>query len=330
MEPRIDTLARLLADAPDEVFLQPHNVPDPDAIAACFGLQHLLRRRGISAEIVYTHAMEKANALKMIELFGITMHQARNVATLGGSDWVVLVDVQKGNANVTNLAGEEVAVVDHHEHGGDQGYRYADIRPDIGACATIIADYFVEAGEELPSTVGTALLYGILMDTDSMTRGVSSLDVEMFYTLYGGSTISMIAELKGNQISREDLDDYARAFSQVEVYGPIGFLRLDNANDSLLGAASDIVITISGVDVVIAYSIRTDGIKFSVRSIAPAVRASDCVRFILSGHGIGGGHATMAGGFLPADSVQADRGVDTFVRYRSISYVEDRLTAGSP
>lgn len=330
MNTRIDTLARLLADAPDEVFLQPHNVPDPDAIAASFGLRHLLHRRGVAAEIVYTDPMEKANALKMIELFGIPMYPAQDVATLGGEDWVVLVDVQKGNANVTDLATQEVAVIDHHEYGGDRGYRYADIRPDVGACASIIAEYFVEAEEEIPTAVGTALLYGILMDTDSMTRGVSSLDVEMFYTLYGRSTVSMITELKGNQISREDLDDYARAFSQVEVYGPIGFLRLDNANDSLLGAASDIVITIAGVDVVIAYSIRIDGVKFSVRSISPAVRASDCVRFILSGRGIGGGHASMAGGFLSRDSVQPNRSVDTFVRYRAITYVEQCLAAGSP
>ena len=36
---RLDELVELLKQAPDEVFLQPHNVPDPDAIASCAGLQ---------------------------------------------------------------------------------------------------------------------------------------------------------------------------------------------------------------------------------------------------------------------------------------------------
>lgn len=36
---KLDRLVELLKEAPDEVFIQPHNVPDPDAIAASFGLQ---------------------------------------------------------------------------------------------------------------------------------------------------------------------------------------------------------------------------------------------------------------------------------------------------
>jgi len=33
---KLDELVDLLKKAPDEVFLQPHNVPDPDAIASCY------------------------------------------------------------------------------------------------------------------------------------------------------------------------------------------------------------------------------------------------------------------------------------------------------
>lgn len=39
---RLDNLVDLLKKAPDDVFIQPHNVPDPDAIAASFGLRYLL------------------------------------------------------------------------------------------------------------------------------------------------------------------------------------------------------------------------------------------------------------------------------------------------
>jgi len=319
---KLDELAALLRDAPDEVFIQPHNVPDPDAIASSFGLKCLLETRGIHSEIVYENEIEKANSSKMLELFNINLTLAGEVATLGSEDWTVLVDGQKGNSNMTDLVTDEVAVIDHHEWGGDNGYRMVDVRPEVGACSTIIAQYFEENDIPVPKAVATALLYGVFMDTDNLTRGVSELDIDMFYFLYSRSDIELITALKGNQISQQDLKDYAKAFDNVEVYGEIGFLYLESGNDSLLGASSDIVVTISGVNVVVAYSPREGGIKFSTRSINNDIKANGLVRYLLEGVGFGGGHETMAGGFLPAGNLAPDRSLHTFVRHRAITFVE--------
>jgi len=318
---KLDELVDLLKKAPDEVFLQPHNVPDPDAIASCYALEHLLRVRGIESNIVYEHEIEKANSLKMIDLFGIEMRHSRDITTLGKEDWAVLVDAQKGNSNITDLETDEVAVIDHHEDSGKHGYRFKDVRPEVGACSSIIATYYFENNVEIPVSIATALLYGIFMDTDNLTRGVSVLDVEMFYRLYGLTNITLINQLKGNQITLEDLKEYARAFQNVEVYGQLAFLRLDNSNDSLLGSAGDLVITITGVNVVVAYSIREGGIRFSIRSINKDIKANFLVRHILKDVGFGGGHEAMAGGFLPSKNIPAYRKIDTFIRYRSISFI---------
>ncbi len=323
---RLDRLAELLKDAPDEVFIQPHNVPDPDAIASCFGLQYLLGKRGIESLIVYENEVEKANSLKMLELFGIIMSPASQVATMGEEDWTVLVDVQKHNANLTDLITDEVACIDHHELSGrESGCRFLDLRPEVGACSSIVAEYFIENGIEFPRKVATALLYGIFMDTADLSRGVSDLDINMFYHLYRLSDISLITELKGNQISQADLLDYAKAFQSVEIYGEIGFLYLDNCNDSLLGSAGDLVLSISGVNVVVAYSPRPEGIKFSLRSINPRIGADRMVRFLLKDRGFGGGHRSMAGGFLPRENLQEDRSVHTLIRHRAISFLEGEI-----
>ncbi|MFW5884501.1 MAG: DHH family phosphoesterase [Spirochaetota bacterium] len=319
---RIHDLVSLLEQAPDEVFVQPHNVPDPDAIASSFGLEQLLRRLGIEAVVVYEDVIEKANSLTMLEAFGIEMHHSADVHSLGAEDWTVLVDVQKENANLTDLVTDEVACIDHHQYNGPQGYRFEDVRPDVGSCSAIIAQYYQEADVEPASNIATALVYGILMDTDNLTRGVSSLDIDMFYWLYKHVDISRINDLKANQISIADLHDYAHAFETVEVYGEIGFLRLENANDSLLGAASDIVITIAGVNVVVSYSLRDAGVKYSTRSVTPAVNAGELVRSIVDGYGIGGGHASMAGGFVKHDAFPGDRSIDTFTRVRAVGFVE--------
>jgi len=321
---RIDELVELLKQAPDEVFLQPHNVPDPDAIAASFGLQQLLRHFGVETVIVYEDEIEKANSVSMLRAFGIEMRLASEVHTLGEEDWAVLVDVQKENANVTDLDTDEVACIDHHQYNGPKGYRFEDVRPEVGSCSAIIAEYYKEAGVEPQQNAATAMVYGILMDTDNLTRGVSALDIDMFYWLYKHIDISRINELKANQISTQDLQDYAQAFEGVEVYGEIGFLRLENANDSLLGAASDIVVTIAGVNVVVSYSIRDAGIKYSIRSVTDAVNAGTLVRHIVDGHGIGGGHDSMAGGFIKRDAFPTGRSIDTFTRVRAVGFVEGK------
>ncbi|TVR02824.1 MAG: hypothetical protein EA403_07740 [Spirochaetaceae bacterium] len=167
---RIHNLVELLKQAPDEVFVQPHNVHDPDAIASSFALQQLLAALGVEAVIVYEDDIEKANSLSMLSAFGIDMRLASSVHTLGAEDWTVLVDVQKENSNVTNLVTDEVACIDHHQYNGPKGYRFEDVRPGIGSCSAIIAEYYQEAAVEPSSNVATALLYGILMDTFTKVR----------------------------------------------------------------------------------------------------------------------------------------------------------------
>jgi nanoRNase/pAp phosphatase (c-di-AMP/oligoRNAs hydrolase) len=324
---RIHELVELLKDAPDEVFIQPHNVPDPDAIAACFGLQQLLDALGVPAAIVYEDEIEKANSRAILEAFTITMRHSADIETLGSEDWTVLVDVQKSNANYTDLVTDEVACIDHHQYNGPQGYKFEDVRPQVGSCCAIIAQYFQEAEVEPARTVASALLYGIFMDTADLTRGASTMDIDMFYWLYGRADISIISQLKNNELSLGDLKDYARAFESVEVYGEVGFLPLENGNDSLLGAASDIVTSVAGVNVVVSYAIRDTGVKYSTRSATPAVNAGALVRYIVDGYGIGGGHDSMAGGFVKRDRLPPGKGVDTLTRVRAVAFVEAALAA---
>ena len=320
---KLDQLVNILKEAPDEVFIQPHNVPDPDAIASCLALYYLLTYRGIKkVRIVYDQEIEKANALKMVELFDVPIIHSRDADTLGEEDWTVLVDVQKGNSNVTDLITDEVAVIDHHEHLKGQDYRFSDIRPEVGSCSAIMAEYFFENNITIPSNVATALLYGIFMDTNDLTRGTSSMDIEMFYKLYPRADISFIIELRGNAISYSDLSLYAEAFKTVEVYDGIGFLKLVSANDSLLGAAGDIVLSVSGVDIVVAYSERNNGVKLSIRSSIDKVKANTLVRFLVKDVGVGGGHEHMAGGFIPADNLKINQSINTFLKHRAISFYE--------
>ena len=318
---KLDRLVTILNEAPDEIFIQPHNVPDPDAIASCAGLRYLLEQKGVKTTIVYDREIEKVDALKLLKVFAIDMVRAHDAATLGIEDWAVLVDVQKDTGNRTDLAAEAVAVIDHHELLANQHYLFQDVRPAVGACSSIIAEYFFENRIDPPCNLATALLFGILKDTSSLTRGVSDLDINMFYQLYRYADMSLIIQLNGSQLTMEDLKSYAKAFRTVKVYGSIGFMRLDCSDDSLLGAATDIVLSLDAVKVVVAYALRSSGVKISARSETPAVKANALIRFILEGIGVGGGHDHMAGGFIPAEKFSTKK-IGLLIRDRAIKFID--------
>ncbi|HPE89896.1 MAG TPA: DHH family phosphoesterase [Spirochaetia bacterium] len=322
MATRIETLASILRDAPGRVFIQAHDVPDPDAIASAFGLRSLLSRFGVESAIVYEREFEKIDAQRMVELLGIELSIASSVPTIGPDDWAVIVDGQRGNANMVDLPCLEVAAIDHHPLRDDAAYRYADIRPEIGSCAAMIAEYYVEAGQTPSGLVATALTYGIFVDTDNLTRGVSDLDARMFYALRAWTDADLIRKLRGSQITLRDLAMYAEALGKVETRGRLAFLGLRDADDSLIGAANDLVLSVDEVDVSLAYSLRGDGIKLSTRSLVDGVRADGLAEAVVEGLGFAGGHAHMGGGFIPAAAFPPGEPPEAVVKRRAAAYIE--------
>jgi nanoRNase/pAp phosphatase (c-di-AMP/oligoRNAs hydrolase) len=325
MSGRFGELVALLRQAPGRIFIQTHDVPDPDAIAAAHGLRYILEQREIATSILYDRAIDKADSRKMIELFHIELLPVSAMAGFASGDWTVLVDAQKGNANIRDLPSVEVAAIDHHELRDDACYQYMDIRPEVGSCSSIIASYFIDEDIAFPTMIATALMYGIFVDTDNLSRAVSNLDAEMFNQLHRFSDPELIKRIRGSQITLTDLRVYAEAFRTVEIYGPIGFLRLENASDGLIGAASDIVLSLEGVDIAIAYSMRPGGVKLSARSINPRFPASTFIKAVVDGLGFGGGHAHMAGGFMPDEQLPKDRSADTLIKFRTIRLLESQV-----
>ena len=284
----------------EHVFIQTHNFPDPDAISSAFGLQHLLMLSGISSTICYKGKIDRNNTKKMMQLFGI---EATNVDKLGDSiknSTIILIDAQKSNGNTYDLECDEVVSIDHHPIFKNVDYIYSDIRYEVGACASIIASYFVENGIELPEKVATALLYGIKVDTANLTRGVSKLDMDMFYALFFKSDTKQLANLESNCMELEDLKAYGSAIDSIRVEDGISFADTGaDCPEALIAEVADFMAELQNVYFSVVYSIRKEGIKLSVRSFRNSgCNAGEVIIEALEGIGTGGGHITMAGGYV--------------------------------
>lgn len=283
------------------VYIQTHNFPDPDAIASAFGLQQFLHFHGIQATLCYDGKIDRLSAKKMLDTFGITMYSKNDISDMEGKDLIVLIDSQKLNKNVTDLVGDEVACIDHHPTFVPMEYHYQDIRM-VGACASLIAEYYVRSGNTPDRNVATALLYGIKMDTLQFTRGVTPLDIEMFGFLFPLCDQEVLADLERNNMEFSDLKAYGEAIERIELYDKIGFSCIPfSCPDALIAILSDFILALIEVEVAVVFSFREDGIKLSVRSEDPDIHAGDLLHEALKGLGSGGGHAVMGGGLIPKE-----------------------------
>lgn len=283
----------------NKVYIQTHNFPDPDAIASAYALSVLLGIRGITAEIIYKGSIDKTVTSKMVRKLGINVIEYDTNSELKQDDEIIIVDAQRGNANIVTMNGNEIICIDHHPIYVDDTYQFSDIRPEVGACASIIASYYVENNIEIPMNVATALLYGIKVDTADMKRGVSDLDMDMFYKLHALADNNVLYDLDSSTMEMSDLKAYSIAISSIDIYKSVCFADAGkNCPDALIANIADFLITLNGIELAVIYSVKSDGVKLSTRSNSN-YRAGQITNNALNQIGSGGGHDNMAGGFIP-------------------------------
>lgn len=290
----------------EHVYIQTHNFPDPDAIASAYGLQRLLAHRGVKSTICYKGKIDRYSTAKLHELMEIEFINIDEIEMkLSDEDEVILVDAQKGNSNIINMTGDEIICIDHHPYNDKFQYRFRDIRPEVGACATMIAQYFFENEVPMDEKIATALTYGIRIDTNNLNRGVSKLDFEMIYRMYDLCDYETIHMLENSNLCFDDLVAYSKAISSIEVYDNVSFADTGEACP-VIANISDFMLALKEVAFSVVYSRNEGGIKLSVRSEKSTLDAGKITGKALEGIGNGGGHAEMAGGFVPFEGSEQE------------------------
>lgn len=285
------------------VYLQTHNFPDPDALASAYGLQVFLRAHGVDSTICYAGEIEANSTKKMIEVFQIEALEIDDIPDMKETDYIVTVDGQKFNSNLTDFPGDEVACIDHHPTMKPCAYKYSDLRI-CGACASMVANYFKESETTLDKNTATALLYGIKMDTDSFNRGVTDFDIEMFAYLHKIADNQTIISLSHNNYEIQDLYAYGEAIRNIKIYDNVGFASISfDCPDALVAMISDFILGLDIVQFAVVYAVRNGGYKFSVRNETKHYHAGMVTSKALKDIGDGGGHFAMAGGIVFPEKV---------------------------
>ncbi len=296
----LEKLIPLLKKEEGRILIQTHQFPDPDAVAAAFGIQGLLEALNIPALIIYSGTLQRYSLIRMIETFNIPLFHYMGV-DLQKSDRIILVDGYVSNSNVEKLGPKTLAVVDHHIPREKGLIPLEDIRPHYGSSSSIICEYYQQLQITPKEEVASALYIGIARDTDLLTRQVSLEDLAALTFIFPYSRKEEVSILLRNNLQLNDLDHYRELIKNLVVESGIAFVYLPHSCPrNLLGILADFTLSILEVDFAALFAQNDEEISLSFRSYRPGVDASEVIhRFAQEEGGQGGGHREMAGGSIP-------------------------------
>lgn len=302
-----------------------HDNPDPDAVASAFALRHLLqKRRNIESEVGYTGIIGRAENRAMVELLKLRM---RHFDDLRLEDYktVALIDAQPGTGNsVLNQARLPDIVIDHHPRRPLTGsVRFHDVRPGIGASATLLTSYLREAGIAIPTNLATALLYGIKSETQDLGREVSQEDRDAYDHLGPLADTRTLARIARPPLSEEYFLNFLRALEGLEIGRRTAICRAGDVIDpDFVPEMADFAARLDGIAWALALGRHGDLLYLSLRANDTSARAGEVIQKLVDGVGTGGGHGLRAGAKIRLQGHDREE-LEAMMRRRFSDLVED-------
>jgi nanoRNase/pAp phosphatase (c-di-AMP/oligoRNAs hydrolase) len=298
---RFYRLLSVLRDLSGPLAVVMHDNPDPDAIAAAFGLCRIAETVGVDADPCYYGSISHQENRALVNLLDLDLRNLEEPSDVETYAGVALVDHSRPGVNDGLPAGMAIdVVVDHHPPRAPVEARFVDLRSEVGATSTLVADYFERFGIDLDRRVATALLYGIRVDTRDFTREVSDADFEAAAFLLSHVDTDVLERVETPSHSPETLDVLALSIRNRQLRGEALCSGVGRVRDrDTLAQAAERLLNMEGVSVVVVHGIVDDTVYVSGRTRGTGVDLGETLRDALGTIGSAGGHADMAGAQIP-------------------------------
>ena len=296
---RLRRLLETLRSAPEPLLVVPHDNPDPDAIAAAITLVYLAEQVGTDALTGYYGDISHQENRALVNLLELPLDRLDD-ETVASAGSIALVDHAVAGVNDSLPPDTEpLVVIDHHPPTGPAHAPFYDVRPDIGATATILSEYLSLMGTEVPTRIATALLYGIRVDTKDFTIGVTPADYEAAARLVEDADGSVLADVESPSVAAGVFETLATAIENREVRESVAVSCVGEIADrDALPQAADQLLAMTGIDVAVVYGYRDGVVYASGRARGSRVDLGEVFRDAFGEVGSAGGHADMAGAQL--------------------------------
>ena len=271
------------------------NDPDPDAIASALALRQALGLRPERSPIVTLGQITRPENQRLISALGVRVrHVERDELDELGP--LILVDVQP--PYFKGLLNDVAAVLDHHPSGGDYTARYRDVRTWFGASATMAVEYLLAESEDpIGTSLATALLYGIITDTKSLSRSASEEDLEMFAYLFPRADHALLRRIQHPSYGTLALKRFGQALQHARVEDGLAYLHLGKLpadQEHIVAQLAEFSLGMAGATMSAVSGVFGPNLVMSTRALSPSARLGDRLRSIFAPYGSAGGHPVMA------------------------------------
>ena len=313
-EPRARAFAEALSAARGKhllIALRGH--PDPDGIACAITQAHIAQRLGVAhTTIGYCHELSHRENRALVKLLGLELRKIKSVREVGRVDFLGLVDAHEMDPDLPDAAEFELlTIVDHHRAISPPKARFVDLRPEVGATATIFVEYLQElspldADVEEDRRIATALMHGLATDTDDfmLARGADFFAASRLVDVCDGD---LLQDLSRRLIAPTAMDVIARALQALVVrrnFAIAGVGFVSEAERDTIAQAADFLVRREDIDTCVVYGVVGDKyIEGSLRthspSVDPAVWLDQAFGTDEKGRPFGGGRRDKGGFRIP-------------------------------
>jgi nanoRNase/pAp phosphatase (c-di-AMP/oligoRNAs hydrolase) len=282
-----------------------HNNPDPDAISSAMALAAIARAasdRRLQTRILYDGNIGHQENRAFVNLLDIRMEKC-TAQQLKECRYLALVDASAPGVNNNIPAGFPVNIVIDHHRAEDEAIaaaEFIDIRPGMGATASILTRYLQDLDVPVDKKVATGLLYGIRADTRDFRRNVTPQDLNYVAFLLPLADNDLLDKIMSPSLSKETLDVLGKAIQNRVIrsgylFSNVGYIR----NRDALPQAADYLINLEGVNTALIYGIGDTGIILIARSRDVRINLGTVLAEAFGEIGDAGGHPNMAAAVIP-------------------------------
>jgi nanoRNase/pAp phosphatase (c-di-AMP/oligoRNAs hydrolase) len=278
-----------------------HDNPDPDALASTAALATILRRRfGRRVTVAYGGMIGRAENREMVRALRLRLSHVRKLNRRHYQHFA-LVDCQPwtGNSQLPEGVVPDL-VFDHHPlRKKTSTVPFVDVRPDYGATATILTEYLETAGLPVTRPLATGLVYAIRSETQDFGREAAGPDHAAYDRVLPHIDRRALARI---QTARLPISYFHILRQALEGLLGVGNLVVTNLGPvdqpDIVPEVADLLLRMEGKTWALSTGTHANRLYLSIRTSNPRADAGNLMRRLIGRRGKGGGHGTMAGGWI--------------------------------
>jgi nanoRNase/pAp phosphatase (c-di-AMP/oligoRNAs hydrolase) len=313
------------------LYIQTHDIPDPDAIASAEAFRIIARHFGVKSRLVTNGMPQRRENLTLIKECRINLEPLESLSINKNTafNWA-FIDCMPGGGNVTlhpNAPGNSFIAIDHHDHPHGMQKLTAPsfllIDPHVGATATLLCQALKTLNVQISSRLASALSYAIISDTQDFSRGSIQTDLKVYADIFPRTDQGIISRIRNSRKDRLYFRTVHRCLENARTYRNLAWVWVgDVSNGEIVAEMADFLLSLERITWTLALGHTSEKMYISIRSSSPKSNCAGVIRRLVPFSPFTvGGHDRFAGGFILLDNTSDVHEMAEFLNERFIRHI---------